>query len=87
MKKWRFPRNSAMAGYKFPRSYAELNAAPFIDSVEEWVGTDGVFIHVHLDWLDLEGVDRVCSAHGETLKEALRDLRVELWGDMRPPHK
>ena len=75
----------SMFGYPFPRTYADLDAAPWCDSYENWVGQDGVFIHVDLDWLDLEGVDRVCSAHGETLKDALRDLRAELWHDMRPP--
>ena len=73
-----------MKGFKFPRSYADLEAAPFIDSYENWVGTDGVFIHVHLDWLD-DPDGRVCSAHGDTLKGALLDLRSELWHDMRPP--
>lgn len=70
---------------KFPRTYADLKAAPWCDSYENWVGTDGVFIHINLDWLDLEGVDRVLSAHGENLKEALQDLRDELWDDLRPP--
>ena len=76
-----------MEGFKFPRTYADLDSAPWCDSYEIWLGTDGVFIHVHLDWLDLEGVDRVCSAHGENLKDALRDLKAELWHDMRPPTK
>ena len=70
---------------KFPKTYADLNAAPWCDSYENWVGTDGVFIHVNLKWLDLEGVDRVCSAHGETLKDALQDLKDDLWNDLRPP--
>tara|TARA_Y100000033_G_scaffold41054_1_gene41341 strand:+ start:122 stop:355 length:234 start_codon:yes stop_codon:yes gene_type:complete len=76
-----------MEGFKFPRTYADLESAPWCDSYENWVGADGVFIHVNLDWLDLEGVDRVCSAHGENLKDALRDLKAELWHDMRPPTK
>ena len=73
-----------MNGYIFPRTYADLKAAPWCDSYENWVGQDGVFIHVHFDWLD-EPDNRVCSAHGETLKEALEDLRAEFWHDMRPP--
>ena len=76
-----------MFGYRFPRTYADLREAPWCRSYESWVGTDGVFIHVNLEWLDLEGVDRVCSAHGETLKGALQDLKDELWHDMRPPSK
>ena len=69
---------------KFPKTYADLDAAPWCDSYENWIGADGVFIHVNLDWLDLEGVDRVCSAHGETLKEALQDLKDELWQPAAP---
>ena len=73
-----------MNGYKFPRTYADLKAAPWCDSYENWVGQDGVFIHVNLDWLD-EPDNRVCSAHGETLKKALEDLRWDFWHEMRPP--
>ena len=74
----------SMFGYSFPRTYADLEAAPWCDSVERWIGADGVFIHVHFDWL-LDAEWRVCSAHGENLKEALEDLRSEFWSDMRPP--
>tara|TARA_X000000368_G_scaffold227221_1_gene179357 strand:+ start:6741 stop:6962 length:222 start_codon:yes stop_codon:yes gene_type:complete len=72
---------------RFPKTYADLRAAPWCSSYEDWIGTDGVFIHVHLAWLD-DPDNRVCSAHGETLKDALRDLKAELWHDIRPPrHK
>ena len=69
---------------KFPKTYADLRKAPWCDSYEKWIGTDGVFIHVKFGWIpDAEW--RVCSAHGETLKGALQDLKDELWDDLRPP--
>ena len=71
---------------RFPKTYADLKAAPWCDSYENWVGTDGVFIHVKFDWLE-DAANRVCSAHGENLKDALRDLKSELWNDIRPPAK
>lgn len=71
---------------KFPRTYADLKVAPWCDFVERYIGADGVLIHVHFDWLeDAEG--RVCSAYGKNLREALQDLKSEMWDDIRPPAK
>ena len=76
-----------MKGFKFTRTYADLQAAAWCDFVErgDGIGQDGdpVFIHVRQDWLPSD-CDQF-SACGDTLKEALRDLR-DLWtNDMRPP--
>ena len=79
-----------MKNYKFPRTYADLDAAPWCDFYERpgykakegW--NDGCFIHVEFDWFPADYGERT-SANGYTLQDALSDLR-ELWdNDMRPP--
>jgi len=77
-----------MKNYKFPRTYADLESAPWCHSYERSNRTHGweCFIHVYDDWLppDHEYGER-CSAIGVTLKDALFDLR-ELWDNyMHPP--
>ena len=76
-----------MQGFKFPRTYADLESAPWCYDFErpdlpiEW---DGCFIHVHSDWFPDDYGERF-SAVGYTLKDALSDLR-ELWDNyMQPP--
>ena len=78
----------SMFGYSFPRTYADLKAAPWCYDFERPdlpVGSgDGCFIHIHSDWFPDDYGERF-SACGYTLKDALVDLR-ELWDNyMRPP--
>jgi hypothetical protein len=81
-----------MKNYKFPRTYADLDAAPWCDFYER-PGYESIdqekdlcFIHVHTDWFPADYGERT-SANGYTLKEALIDLQ-ELWDDdMRPPEE
>jgi hypothetical protein len=73
-----------MNSYKFPRTYADLDAAPWCDFYERPDNEGGCFIHVHFNWFSDDYGERA-SANGDTLKDALIDLR-ELWdNDMRPP--
>jgi len=81
-----------MKNYKFPRTIADLDDAPWCHSYERPdlpIGSgDGWFIHVHADWLppDHEYGER-CSACGYYFKDVLIDLR-ELWDNyMRPPEE
>lgn len=71
---------------KFPRSYADLACAPWCDAIERPDADGGCFIHVRIDWLPRDHfVSNACSAHGDTLAEALEDLRSTLWPHIRPP--
>ena len=78
-----------MKNYKFPRTYADLDAAPWCDFYERPIhksidDEDLCFIHVEHDWFPADYGERT-SANGYTLQDALSDLR-ELWdNDMRPP--
>ena len=77
-----------MKSFKFPRTYADLEAAPWcydFDRPDLPVGSgDGCYIHVYSDWFPDDYGERT-SANGCTLKDALIDFR-ELWdNDMRPP--
>ena len=77
-----------MQGFKFPRTYADLESAPWCYDFERPdlpIGSgDGCFIHVHSDWFPDDYGERF-SAVGYTLKDALSDLR-ELWDNyMQPP--
>jgi len=72
--------------YKFPRTYADLDAAPWCDGYDPPKGKvskdgDHLSIFINLNWLP-EGWDS--SPGGESLKKALEDLR-DYWPDMRPP--
>lgn len=70
---------------KFPRTYADLEAAAYVAFIERHPGEDGVFIHINTDWLAEVDQGGVLSAHGNTLAEALQDLRAEFWDVLRPP--
>jgi hypothetical protein len=72
-----------MNGYRFPRTYADLDAAPWCHSYERPGNGDGFFIHIREAWLPADWGDPF-SAYGETLWEALSDLTY-YWHDMRPP--
>lgn len=74
----------------FPRTYADLEAAPWCELVERPRALaihrgEGVFIHARLSWLPGADYDLVRSAHGLTLKEALSNLRQDLWHWLRDP--
>jgi hypothetical protein len=78
-----------MNGYIFPRTYADLDAAPWCHSYERPSKDAGDFgwdcyIHVYSDWFPDDYGERQSSI-GHTLKGALSDLR-QLWDNyMRPP--
>lgn len=77
-----------MKGYKFPRTYADLDAAPWCSGYipdKGQVSQDGdhLSIFIHLDWLPDDMQDAI-SPGGPSLKDALEGLR-ELWPHMRPP--
>ena len=78
-----------MKNYKFPRTYADLDAAPWCHSYERPSPDAGDFgwdcyIHIHHDWFPDDYGERE-SCIGHTHKGALIDLR-ELWDNyMRPP--
>lgn len=77
-----------MKHYKFPKTYADLDAAPWCWDYERAdlpLGSgDPIFIHVYSNWFPEDYGERT-SACGFTLKDALADLR-DLWNNyMRPP--
>ena len=76
-----------MNSYKFPRTYADLDAAPWCDGYDPPKGQvsaegDHLSIFIDYDWLP-EGWDG--SPGGSSLKDALKDLRRDYWQYMRPP--
>ena len=83
-----------MKGFKFPKTYADLDAAPWCDGYDPprgKVSADGdhLSIFIHLDWLpdwmkDKNGELGCASPGGPSLKDALNELR-EFWADMQPP--
>ena len=78
---------TGMNGYKFPRTYADLEAAPWCDGYDPPKGQvsaegDHLSIFIDYDWLP-EGWDG--SPGGSSLKDALNDLRTGYWPEMRPP--
>lgn len=74
-----------MDEHKFPKTYGDLDEAPWCDSYEKPDRRHGwdCFIYIKYDWFPEEYGDRY-SAFGSTLKEALLDLQ-DLWREMRPP--
>jgi len=79
-----------MNGYKFPRTYADLESAPWCDGYippKGQVSQDGehLSIFIKLDWLPEEFHDGI-SPGGPSLKDALEQLK-DYWHDMRPPTK
>jgi hypothetical protein len=80
-----------MKGFKFPVTYADLDAAPWCarykrltrDSASGW--SVGTFIYVGWEWLPHNPTGQLAEIHGDTLSEALLNLR-ELWDNyMHPP--
>ena len=80
-----------MKGFKFPATYADLDAAPWClgytrltrDPDSGW--SMGTFIYVKSKWLPQNPVGRIAEIRGDTLSEALLNLR-ELWDNrMVPP--
>jgi hypothetical protein len=69
-----------MKGFQFPRTYADLDAAPWCFGYE--AAGDGCFIYIKDAWLPDDWDE--ASPWGETLKEALSDLYF-FWRHMRPP--
>lgn len=77
-----------MDNFKFPKTYADLDDAPWCYSYEKpdhWATPmgNGCFIHIYEEWFPSEWGERM-SACGATLKEALADMQ-DLWEEMRPP--
>ena len=85
---------TGMKGYRFPRTYADLDAAPWCDGYDPpkgHISADGDHrsIFIDLDWLpdwmkDEHGEQGFSSPGGGSLKDALEQLR-EVWPNMRPP--
>ena len=78
-----------MKGFKFPRSYADLEAAPWCDGYMPPKGCvsehgEHLSIFIKPDWLseDLDG-----SPGGSSLKDALHELRHDFWQYMQPPQE
>ena len=77
-----------MDSYRFPRTYADLDAAPWCDGYippKGQVSADGehLSIFIKLDWLPDDLHDAI-SPGGASLKDALEQLR-EFWPLMPPP--
>ena len=72
--------NPRMKKFNFPRSYADLDSAPWCD------GYDHLNIFVKFDWLPAELHETAATPGGPNLKWALMDLRT-VWPYMRPPEE
>jgi hypothetical protein len=71
---------------RFPRTWADVRKAPWLDFIEPALEGDPAFIHVRMDWLPPGfEVDHACSAVGATLSDALLALRADIWPHLRPP--
>jgi hypothetical protein len=71
---------------KFPRTWKDVESAPWCYDTECYLGGDGVFIHIEMAWLPPNHeVYNSCTAWGETLAHALQDLHSDLWPWMRDP--
>ena len=88
--------NPRMKKFKFPRSYADLDSAPWCDGYDppkgkvSWDG-DHLSIFIKREWLpdwmkDENGDQGFASPGGPNLKWALMDLRT-VWPYMRPPEE
>ena len=70
-----------MKKFKFPRSYSDLESAPWCDGYDppkgqvSWDG-DHLNIFVKLDWLPEEMHETAATPGGPNLKWALMDLRT-----------
>ena len=82
--------NPRMKKFKFPRSYADLDAAPWCDGYlppKGQVSWDGehLSIFIKFDWIS-EELHEAASPGGSSLKDALEQLR-DWWPEMRPPEE
>lgn len=69
---------------KFPRTWQDVHRAPWLDSTENY--EDGIFLHVKTEWLPPgHEVSHTCSARGDSLREALAELRSDHWDWIRNP--
>ena len=76
-----------MNGFRFPRTYADLESAPWCDGYDPpkgQVSADGdhLTIFIKPSWFPEPGD---CFPGGPSLKAALDDLRRHYWPHMRPP--
>ena len=76
---------------KFPRTWAQIEAAPWVHSIERrssfgaW-DLDPNFVHVKAEWLPANHAEaHPCSASGYTLKELLSNLREDIWPHLIEP--
>ena len=80
-----------MNGYIFPRTYADLDAAPWCEGFTydetPFDKGGGMWIIIDDEWFsnDFFDNDGISCACGETLEAALDELRRDLWCYMRPP--
>ena len=77
-----------MTRCKFPRTYADLDAAPWCDGYDPPKGQvsekgDHLSIFIKPDWLPPD-YREMESPGGSSLKDALKDLR-SVWTLIRPP--
>ena len=77
--------------FKFPRTYADLRKAPYINYIEN-AGSDGIFLYIEEKYLYDEN-NEVQTNGGETiawginLQEALSNLRYDYWKYIEPSYK
>ena len=86
---------SGMEGYRFPRTYADLEARPpwlqgtcpelpeFKRLARQPGNSEYLVLYVDFAWLPADAQDAI-SPGGVTLKAALAEL-ADLWKIMRPP--
>tara|TARA_Y100000015_G_C2322970_1_gene57583 strand:- start:68 stop:340 length:273 start_codon:yes stop_codon:yes gene_type:complete len=80
-----------MNRYMFPRTYANLDAAPwcirFMYDAAHIDNGGGIMIMIDDEWFSDDFFDNggISCAYGETLEAALDELRRDLWCYMRPP--
>ncbi len=74
-----------MNSLKFPRTYADLDAAPWCSGYDPPAYEDDWFlIYIKAEWLPIE-MNETISATGPNIKEALLDLKSYYWRHIRPP--
>lgn len=74
-----------MNSLKFPRTYSDLDAAPWCQSYEPPEHENDNFqIYINAEWLPAEMNDTI-TAIGPNIKGALLDLKSYYWRHIRPP--
>lgn len=66
----------------------EVASSPWCNCIDDDrpFGGDLIFIEIHYNWLpEGFGTSNFCSARGKTFKDALEDLRENLWNWLRDP--